>query len=212
MRASRSVSGLVLASALLFGCSGITKLDYGNLLNRGGWQRPDDVIEVLSITPGASVADIGAGEGYFLPYLSRAVGPEGRVYAVEVEDEPLAALEALVSEQGLGNVEILCGRYEDPLLPDRKIDLVLIVNTYHHIEARPDYFRRLRDDLAEGGRVAVLDPNEELTGIFSLFLDEGHTSRVGDVRKEMEEAGYQRLESHDFLLAQVFEVFGPEGR
>jgi ubiquinone/menaquinone biosynthesis C-methylase UbiE len=210
MRASGGVSALAAASLLLFGCSGFTKLDYKNLFGRDGWQRPTDVIDVLAIPSGAWVADIGAGNGYFLPHLARAVGPEGRVFAVEVEDEPLAALEALVSEQGLANVELLRGRYEDPLLPDRKIDLVLIVNTYHHIEARPDYFRRLRGDLSDTGRVAVLDPNEELTGLFSLFLDEGHTSRAEDVRKEMREAGYREPESHDFLLTQIFEVFAPE--
>jgi len=210
MRASGATAALAAASLLLFGCSGLAKLDYKNLFGRDGWQRPTDVIDVLEIPSGAWVADIGAGKGYFLPHLSRAVGPEGRVFAVEVEDEPLAALEALISEQGLANVELLRGRYEDPLLPDRKIDLVLIVNTYHHIEARPDYFGRLRGDLSDTGRVAVLDPNEELTGLFSLFLDEGHTSRAADVREEMREAGYREPESHDFLLTQIFEVFAPE--
>ncbi len=200
--------GVLFVAALeSLGCGGLAKLDYANLLNRDGWQRPAEVMNVLAVEPGTTVADLGAGEGYFLRHLAEAVGPQGRVFAVEVEEEPLAALEALVASEGLDNVEIVRGRYDDPRLPDAAVDLVLIVNTYHHIEEREAYFRRLQADLAPGGRVAVIEPNEELTGVFSLFLDEGHTSRAEDVRREMEDAGYSQAESHDFLLVQIFQVF-----
>ena len=209
---SRGVARLaigLLASAALgsLGCGGLAKLDYANLLNRDGWQRPAEVIGVLAIEPGATVADLGAGEGYFLRHLAEAVGPRGRVLAVEVEDGPLAALEARVEREGLANVELVRGLYDDPQLPDAAVDLVQIVNTYHHIEEREAYFARLQADLAPGGRVAVIEPDEELTGVFSLFLEEGHTSRAEDVRREMGAAGYAQAGSHDFLLIQIFEIF-----
>ena len=196
----------------LSGCGGLTKLDYGHLFSRDGWQRPDDVIRVLAIEPGTRVADLGAGEGYFVAHLSAAVGPEGRVYAVEVEDEALAELERFVAEQDLANVDVVRGTYADPGLPDGAVDLVLLVNTYHHIEDREAYFAGLRGDLAPAGRVAVIDPNEDLTGVVAWFLDEGHTSRASDVRAEMSAAGYVEVASHDFLLTQIFEVFRPAPR
>ena len=211
--ARRVVGSLACAGLLgLSGCSGLTKLDYGHLFSRDGWQRPDDVVRVLAIEPGTRVADLGAGEGYFIARLAAAVGPEGRVYAVEVEDEALAALERFVAEQGLANVDVVRGTYADPGLPDGAVDLVLLVNTYHHIEDRESYFAGLRGDLAPAGRVAVIDPNEELTGIVSWFLDEGHTSRAADVRAEMSAAGYVEVASHEFLLTQIFEIFRPAAR
>ena len=87
---------------------------------------------------------------------------------------------------------------------------MLIVNTYHHIEDRPAYFRNLQDDLAPGGRVAVIEPNEDLDGILGLTLDEGHTSSASSVREEMRRAGYRLDEEHDFLPVQIFSVWSIE--
>ena len=188
---------IVLGSlvALATGCSGVGKLDL-TTLGRGTWQRPEQVVAALEIEPGAHVADIGSGEGYFVPYLSDAVGAAGRVYAVDVEPEITRALEdRFVADT---RVEVVLGRFEDPDLPDGAIDLVLLVNSYHHIEDRPAYFRRLRVDLAPGGRVAILEPNEELTGFLSLFLDDGHTNTTEAVASEMRAAGYGRASHHDF--------------
>jgi ubiquinone/menaquinone biosynthesis C-methylase UbiE len=108
------------------------------------------------------------------------------------------------------NVEVVLGGFDDPKLPDGAIDLVLIVNTFHHIEDRPTYFASLRRDLSPRGRVAVIDPNEELGGVLSLFLDEGHTSTADGVAEDMRAAGYRRLTSHDFLPIQTFTVFVPD--
>ena len=135
-----------------------------------------------------------------------AVGNDGQVYAVEVEAELVQAMESRFESES--NVEVVLGRFEDPLLPDGKIDLILIVNTYHHIEEREVYFGKLRGDLAPGGRVAVIEPDAELTGILGLCVEEGHASRSSHVEREMRAAGYRRLESLDLLPIQIFEIFG----
>jgi len=207
---TRPVFGLVLFGSLAMfgaGCSGVGKLDL-TTLGRGTWQRPEQVVGALAISSGDHVADVGAGEGYFVPYLRKAVGEDGRVYAVDVDAEITRGLEdRFIADT---EVEVVLGGFDDPGLPDGSIDLVLMVNTYHHIEDRPDYFRRLRVDLAPGGRVAILEPDEELTGFLSLLLDEGHTSRSAAVTKEMGAAGYRPSDHHDFLPIQIFEVFAPE--
>jgi ubiquinone/menaquinone biosynthesis C-methylase UbiE len=205
MRRARRLSCL-LALALA-GCNGFSKLDW-TTLGRASWQRPDDVVQALELQPGDRVADLGAGDGYFVPYLSQAVGPEGRVLAVEVDAELVESLESSFGGGG-SNIRVLLGRSDDPELPDGSIDLVLIVNTYHHIEDRPAYFARLKGDLGASGRVAVIDPDADLGGILRLFQHEGHWSKASEIVEEMAAAGYRRTASHDFLATQVFEVFAP---
>jgi ubiquinone/menaquinone biosynthesis C-methylase UbiE len=204
---------LLLAPLLLAlcGCSGLGKVDYSGLLTGGrdGWQHPDRVIESLAIREGDVVADIGAGSGYFVPRLSRAVGASGRVYAVEVDAETVAELRELVEREQLTNVEVVLGEYGDPLLPDAQVDLVVTVLTYHHIDQRAEYFAHVRGDLSSRGRVAHLDDRDDLTGILGLMVTDGHFSNVDAMVGEMSSAGYERVESYDFLPAQSFQIFAP---
>ncbi len=200
---------LLMASLVAWvGCTGVGDLDL-TTSGRDMWQRPDDVVTVLAIEPGARVADLGAGDGYFVERLSVAVGPDGRVFAVDVDADVVASLSQRFPADAT-NVETVLGHHDDPRLPDGTIDLVLIVNTYHHIEDRPVYFRNLQADLAPGGRVAVIEPDEDLGGVLSLALDEGHKSSATAVRQEMFDAGYRLEEEHDFLPVQIFSVFAPE--
>jgi arsenite methyltransferase len=201
----------VLLLSATSSCSTWTRVDFVDLITAGrdGLQHPKRVVEVLALAPGDRVAEIGAGDGYWLPWLSLAVGSEGRVYAVEVEDELITDLEAQVAEEGLANVTIVRGRYDDPKLPDGSIDLALTCLTYHHIEERPEYFRRLRRDLSERGRIAHLDDRPDVPAPFRWFQSEGHWSDPAAVRREMTEAGYRRVAEHDFLPMQSFQVFEP---
>ena len=209
-RPRRPIFALAAAAALLFGCQNVSKLSLSRLGSRAAWQHPERVVEVLEITPGQTVADLGAGEGYFLPYLSEAVGGKGTVYAVEVSDEHVADLEAFVAERGLANVRVVRGTFDDPRLPDATIDLLFTVNTFHHIEGQAEYFARLRrSDLRRSGRVAILEPDGELGGVLSWFQSEGHTSLRSEVVAAMRDAGFQARASHDFLPVQIFEVFAP---
>jgi ubiquinone/menaquinone biosynthesis C-methylase UbiE len=194
-----------IATLGLSACAGVSKIDFTHL-GRDGWQRPEAVLQALEIRPGDRVADLGAGEGYFVPHLLEAVGASGQVYAVDVDPELTEDLYARYAGRA-DNLEVVLGRTDDPGLPDGEIDLVLIVNTYHHIEDRPAYFERLRADLSEGGRIAILEPNAELTGVLTLFLDDGHTSRADAVGAEMRSAGYRPSSSFDFLATQIFLVF-----
>jgi ubiquinone/menaquinone biosynthesis C-methylase UbiE len=195
------------------GCSGLERIDVSRLVTSGrdGWQHPERVIESLEIEPGDRVAEIGAGSGYWLPWLSSAVGPEGRVYAVEVEAEKVMALEAFVHDEALENVTVVFGDFEDPKLPDAGIDLALTCLTYHHIEDRVEYFERLQLDLAAGGRVAHLDDRPDSPAPISWFQGEGHWTAPDAMVQEMGEAGYHMTEHYDFLPAQSFQVFVPDG-
>jgi ubiquinone/menaquinone biosynthesis C-methylase UbiE len=209
MRGTPSFLILLALAFLSSACSGFSKIDYSSLTQRAAWQRPELVIAALDIQPGDHVVDLGSGEGYFLPYLAEAVGPDGRVSAVEVDPEVVDALKIRVDEAGWENVRVLLGDFDDPGLADAGVDLVFVVNTYHHIEDRPVYFGNLQADLGDGGRVAVIDPNLELTGLLSLALDEGHKTAINELHDEMRQAGYREIDRFDFLPVQVFAVYVP---
>jgi ubiquinone/menaquinone biosynthesis C-methylase UbiE len=214
MTSSFRAFSLLAVASVTSSCASWSRVDFTDLASSGrdGWQRPEQVVAALALAPGDHVAEIGAGDGYWLPWLSEAVGQTGRVYAVEVEGDLVAALEKRVAEEGLGNVTVVLGGYDDPALPDGAIDLAFTCLTYHHIEGRPDYFRRLRLDLSERGRVAHLDDRPDAPPPFRWFQNEGHWSDPEAVRREMAEAGYRRLAEHDFLPVQSFQIFAPSER
>jgi len=122
---------------------------------RDGWQRPDEVIRALRLAPGAQVADIGAGTGYFTVRIARAV-PGGHVYAEDIEPDMVRYVAERARREGLANVTALLGAPDDPRLPVA-VDRVLVVDTYHHIEARVAYFRRLQRLLKPDAEVAIVD-------------------------------------------------------
>ncbi len=124
---------------------------------RDAWQKPDAVIAAMKITPGMTVADVGAGTGYFETYLSRAVGPGGRVLALDIEPDMIKHLQRRAAAQHWTNVDPVLVAVDDPRLPAGKVDRILVVDTWHHIPARDAYARKLRDALAPGGAVFVVD-------------------------------------------------------
>jgi SAM-dependent methyltransferase len=184
----------------------LAKLEVTKLPGRAAWQLPDRVVDALDLTPGDHVADVGAGDGFFVFHLADAVGPAGRVYAVEVEEEKVRELERRVREKGYENVEVVLGELGDPLLPDGAIDLVLLCNVYHHIEDRHDYFLRLQADLRSNGRVAVVEPRE-LGGWIGWIEPPGHSTPIEVLDDEMGAVGYRLVESFDFLPVQSFVIF-----
>ena len=212
MRAIPVVLWLSIAITSI-GCGGaLSQLDLGALLTRGrdGWQHPERVIASLDLERGDRVAEIGAGEGYWLPWLSAAVGPEGRVHAVEVTPALVARLESRVAAQSLANVDVILGGYDDPNLPEGGVDLALTCLTYHHIEDRVAYFRRLREDLDVGARVVHLDDRPDVAGPVGWFVSADHASDPEEVVREMRAAGYRRIDAHAFLPTQSFQVFAPD--
>jgi SAM-dependent methyltransferase len=125
--------------------------------DRDGWQRPEYVVELLDMEPGAAVADLGTGTGYFVPYLAAAVGPGGTVYALDVDAELVDYVAERAKNEGLANVDARVIPYDDPGLEPGSVDRVLIVNTWHHIEDREAYAAKLATALTPTGAVYVVD-------------------------------------------------------
>ena len=168
---------------------------------RDEWQMPSRVIDALALSPSAAVADIGAGTGYFSIRLAKAV-PSGKVYAVDVEPSMLAHIRKRALGEGLSNVVAVQASGASPNLP-APVDVVLIVDTYHHLPSRPTYFRELKKSLASGGRIAIVDFRKDSPeGPPPEFRFEAE-----QIISEMKQAGYRLDRRHDFLPRQHFLVF-----
>ena len=168
---------------------------------RDKWQKPHEVIAALALGEAQVVADIGAGTGYFAMRLAHFV-PKGKVYAVDTEPEMVAYLAKRAGQSGLANLVPVTGKPADPMLPE-KIDLALLVDVYHHVEGRGAYFRKLRESLKPGGRVAIID--------FNATSPVGPPVRermpASQVKAEMTAAGYRLLAEPAFLPNQYFLIF-----
>jgi len=176
------------------------------LLNRNAGSKrskPEEILKHLNLRKGDSVADIGAGGGYFTLEFARRVGPSGKVYAVDVRLKYLDYVRNQAVKAGLGNVVPVLVRSDDFLLPENGIDLIFLRNVYHHLQRPVSYFQKLRHHLRKDGRVAVVDYKKGMNWI-SLI---GHSVNEEQLMQNMKMAGYSSVESHDFLSAQLFHIF-----
>jgi ubiquinone/menaquinone biosynthesis C-methylase UbiE len=169
------------------------------------WQLPDRVIAALNLNRGESVADIGAGTGYFSVRLAKSKASP-KVYAADIEPEMVSYLRERAAKEGLTNVIAVQAAADQPNLPE-PVDLILIVDTYHHIGDREAYFRRLAKSMKPGGRVVIID--------FKPDSPEGPPKEfrfpLEQFKSEMGKAGYKLAAQHDFLPRQQFLIFEVAG-
>jgi predicted methyltransferase len=173
---------------------------------RTEWQQPERVVAQLQIQPGDSVADIGAGTGYFTFPFSQKVGESGTVYALDVDESLIAALKLRARNEGRTNIRALLTPPNDPALPKSSTDLIFLCDTHIFIEKRVTYFVRLRESLKETGRLAIISFNmkPEIPGAPPRQM---RISREQTIQ-EAEQAGFVLKAEHSFLPNQYFLVFG----
>lgn len=169
---------------------------------RAAWQRPDRVVRTLRVPRGAVVADVGAGPGYFTERLARAVGPRGRVYAVDPEPVVLGIL--LKRLRRAANVTPVLSRDDDPMLPPASCDLAVIVNAYHHFADGAAFVRRVARCLKRGGRLVNIDWAYRETAKGPPMHRRIPPERVIAAARR---AGLRLTARHEFLPYQDFLIF-----
>lgn len=172
---------------------------------RDAWQKPEALVAALGVQPGQTVADIGAGTGYFNAHLARAVGESGHVIAVDIEENLVAHMSQRAEKEGTPQVAPRLGKPDDPGLTAAEADLVMMVDTYHHVNARVDYFSRLKAALKPGGRLVIVDFKP---GDIPVGPEPEHRIPAEKVDAELGEAGYTLLEAPELLPYQFVRVYG----
>jgi cyclopropane fatty-acyl-phospholipid synthase-like methyltransferase len=161
----------------------------------------DRVVDTLKIKPGQRVADIGAGSGLFTRPIAKKAGETSTVYAIDIDSELLKHIEKTAREEKLSNIRTIMAAEDDPGIPE-PVDLIVIIDTLHHIKNQGTYLKSLRRYLRPSGRIAVID--------FSESWPPGHEQMkftLSDLEKWMKGAGFKRIEKHDFLTNNFFVVY-----
>ena len=150
----------------------------------------DRVMDILGIAPGKNVADIGAGSGWFTVRAAKRVGEAGMVYAVDINPESIRYIDDRLRKESLHNAQTILGREDDPLLPAKQIDAVLLLKTYQEVARPVPLLRNLSGALRPGAKVGIIDRNGN---------GENHGVDRRVVLKEAGEAGYALVASYDFV-------------
>ena len=170
---------------------------------RDAWQMPDRVIAALGLKAGQSVADIGAGTGYFSVRLAKSAAAP-KVFAVDIEANMVQYLRHRAMQEGLKNIVAVKADANSPNLPEA-VDAVLIVDTYHHIGSRVAYFSALKAKMKPGAKLAIVDFKKDAPG-------EGPPKEFRftpeQISGELAQAGFTLLAQHDFLPRQMYLVYG----
>ncbi len=174
--------------------------------DRDTWQRPDQIMDALGIADASVVADVGAGSGFFTIRLARRVGPNGIVYAQDVQQEMLAAITRRVQREGLTNVRAVRGEGSNPNLPRGKFDAILMVGVYHEIDDRVTMLQNLAAALKPQGRLGVIDFKLNGGGGPGPALEERVDPQI--VVQDADKARLRLLSQESFLPYQYLVIFG----
>ena len=156
------------------------------------------VMQILGITQGKAVADIGAGSGWFTVRAAKRVGAAGVVYAVEINPEAVRYINERAQKEQLQNVKTILSKPDDPLLPPHSIDAVLLLKTYHEVAQPVVLLHNLRAALRLGAKIGVIDRNGN---------GEDHGVGRDVVVQEAKESGYSLLEQYDFVKGDKMDYF-----
>ncbi len=156
------------------------------------------VMDILGISPGKDVADVGAGSGWFTVRAARRTTDRGTVYAVDINPQAIRYIQQRLEKEDLHNVKTILSRPDNPLLPARSIDCVLMLKTYHEVEHPVLLMQNLRPALRAGARIGIIDRNGN---------GENHGVMKDVVVREAGEAGYRLVEEYDFVKTDDMDYF-----
>jgi SAM-dependent methyltransferase len=214
----RAVFGLLLllhAAAWAQGVHPITGRRYAGVMGVGGadWlvrpereaeEQPDGALDAIGIVKGSTVADVGAGAGYLPWRLAERVGPAGKVYGNDIQQQMLELLRRNMQQRGIRNVEAVLGAADDPKLPREAVDLVLLVDVYHEFSEPRAMLRHIRESLRSDGRLVLIEYRGEDP---KVPIRPEHKMTVPQVKAELEPEGFRMERVSEVLPRQHILIF-----
>ena len=173
--------------------------------DRDAYQRPDQIMDALLIGDGSTVADLGAGGGWFTVRLARRVGPQGIVYAEDIQTQMIQAIERRVKREGLKNVRTVLGTPTDPKLPQGSLDALLIVDTYHEMEQPVTLLRNVAKSLKPSGMIGIVNYKKDGGGPGPPMEERVDPEKV---IRDAVAAGLELRKRENFLRYQYLLTFG----
>ncbi|WP_235016379.1 class I SAM-dependent methyltransferase [Aquimarina sp. AU474] len=169
--------------------------------SRDTWMDVSKIFDLAEIEEGNNVADVGCHEGYLSIHLSKKVGKQGKVYAVDVRKDRLDILQEHLKNRALSNVDVILGDYDNPKLPLQTLDVVVVMDTYHEMERYMIILEHIKKSLKPGGKIVIIEKFKKHMLNKSREEQVGaHTLSLGFVKSELEEAG--------FLISTEIKDFG----
>jgi ubiquinone/menaquinone biosynthesis C-methylase UbiE len=172
---------------------------------RAETEKPEMVIEAMGLREGMTVAEIGAGTGFFSRRLAKAVGPTGKVLAEDIQPQMLDLLRQSSVKEGIGNITTILGTETDPKLPAHAVDRLLLVDVYHEFQKPEPMLAKLRESLAPGGTVTLVE--YRLEGDSAAYINIKHRMSVEQVLSEWNAAGFELANRIETLPAQHVFIF-----
>ena len=167
-------------------------------------QKPRELVAAMSLKPGMSVADIGTGTGYMLPFLSEAVGPEGRVISEDIFPDFLEKAKNTAKQHKLGNVKFVQGTETDPSLPEHGVDVVLALDTYHHWNYPEKMLAAVHRELREGGRLVIVEYYKRPDAMPGGRAMQHIRLDAAGFIKEIESSHFRLLSEHDHVKGSQY--------
>lgn len=200
-------AALIAVAALAF-CAYLAAVAQDNWERRDAWQRPAEVMDALGLVAGSRVADVGAGSGYFTFRLAERVGPEGRVYAVDISKVDVEKIRERAKRDALVQIEAIFSAKDDPQLPAESLDAILVVNAYHEMREFDAMMQGFYRALKPGGRLGIIDDTAEAGKPRSYYFDRHKISETlvredaerNGFRFRSKEPGFRNADSEDWFF------------
>jgi len=170
--------------------------------DRETWQPPEAIMDAVGVSEGMRIGEAGAGDGYLTFHLARRVGERGVVYANEISESDLETIRARARSEGIDNIVTVLGEIEDPLFPEKDLDMVIMVYVLHHLERPIEFLQNLEGYLKPGAPVVIVERNHS--------VDRSHPPQFmtnRQILETIEESGYELERTETFLPRDTIYIY-----
>ena len=174
--------------------------------DRESWQPPDQIMDSVGVRPGMKIGEAGAGEGYLTFHLAERVGERGIVFANEISESDLETIRRRARREGIDNIVTVLGETEDPLFPEKDLDMIIMVYVLHHLDRPIEFLQNLEPYLKPGAPVVIVEKNHD--------IDRSHPPQFmteRQVLEAIEESGYELERTETFLPRDTIYIYRVRG-